>query len=86
MEFYMNLQDIGGNEFFITVKGLVIYINEDSIRRITTLPKGLQWSKEERKEAITANKGFLLQNEQLDEDNNGVRRESMSGPCNDVAY
>lgn len=63
----------------------VIYINEDSLRKITTLHKGLQWNKEGRKEAITAKRGFFLPNEQPNEDKNGARREILPGPWDEVA-
>lgn len=63
----------------------VIYINEDSLRKITTLHKGLHWNKEGRKEAITAKRRFFLPNEQPNEDKNGVMRQRLPGPWDEVA-
>lgn len=68
------------------VKGLVAYVNEDSISRITTLPKGVHWSKEERQEAINAKRGFFLPNEQTNEYHNGIIRKRLPYPWDEVAY
>lgn len=40
MDFEMNIQNFEGKELVTTVKGLVIYINEDSMSRITTSLRG----------------------------------------------
>lgn len=47
-----------GHETVIIVKGLTIYLGEDLISRITTLPNGIKWSKEERHEVVIAKRGF----------------------------
>lgn len=37
----LNLQHFQGNYMVIVVKGLIIYLHEDRISRVTTLPKGI---------------------------------------------
>lgn len=51
----------------------MIYINEYSISRATTLPKGLHWNKEETREEINAKRVIFLPNEQPKEDKNGMK-------------
>jgi hypothetical protein len=60
-----------------TIRGIKIRINEASINKVSSLPLGIPWDKEERKESINANKEFFLPNEKPDEDKNGIKRKSF---------
>lgn len=62
LEFAMKFQNPKCQEFTTIVKGLVIHVNEDSIGRFTTLPRGIHWNKQERQEAINAKRGLILPN------------------------
>jgi hypothetical protein len=73
------------------VRGLVIRINEASISMVSSLPLGLPWDKEERKEAINSKKAFFLPNEKHDEEKNDIKREILSHPwpqvvCHIIKY
>ena len=62
------------------VRGLDISISPELISRVTTLPLGVQWRREEKtNNAISKNK-FFTANENLIEDKNGVRRKSYHIP------
>jgi len=65
---------------------LIIYPNEDLINKVTTLPKGIKWSKDERHEAVSAKRGFFFPNEQPEEDKNGIGRDILPPPWDEVAY
>lgn len=47
MEFSSYLEQPGGNDVITMVKDLIIYLNEDIINSITTLPRGVKWNKDE---------------------------------------
>lgn len=61
----------------IVVKGLSVEITLEVISRITTLPLGLPWRKEDKVNNNLANKKFFLEGEEPMEEKNGVRRESI---------
>jgi len=66
------------------VKSLSVAITAMSISKITTLPLGLEWRKEDKTNNTLAKKGFFLEGEEPIEDKNGVRRESILYPWNEV--
>lgn len=51
-------------------------MNAKFIRRVTTIPLGVQWGKEDKAINVTAKKNFFLHKEKSVEDKNGVIRES----------
>jgi len=59
------------------VKSLSVAIAHESIRRITTLPLGLQWRKEEKTNNTLTKKIFFLEREEPIENKNGVIRERI---------
>ncbi len=59
------------------VTALSIKLNLDVISRVTTLPLGIQWRKEDKANNTFAKKNFFLNDEQSIEDKIGVRRESL---------
>jgi hypothetical protein len=86
IEFSQNFHNIQEQEYVTTIRGLVMRINEASINRVSSLPLGLPWDKEERKESINAKKAFFLPNEKPDEDKNDIKREILPHPWPEVAY
>ena len=61
----------------VNFRGLTIKLTPQSISRVTELPMGVPWDKEERKLGQKAKKEFFLPEEQFSEDKNGVRRVSL---------
>ena len=68
------------------VRGLVMRINEASISKVSSLPLVLPWDKKERQEAINAKKALFLPNENMDEEKNDIKRESLPQPWLEVDY
>lgn len=52
LNFSLNLKHLEGIEIVFAFKGSIIYPDEDLSSKVTTLPKGMKWIKEERNEAI----------------------------------
>jgi hypothetical protein len=63
LEFALNFQNIKDLEYITVVRGLEIKVDEASISRVSNLPMGLPWDKEERQEATNAKKLFFHKNE-----------------------
>jgi len=59
------------------VRGLSITINTEVIDRVTTLPLGVQWRKEDKAKSTLAKKSFFTKDEKPIEDKNGIRRERL---------
>jgi len=68
------------------IKGLAMSLSLETISRVTTLPLGIRWSKEEKHVLVVVRKNFFLSKEKLVGDNNGVRREILPYPWDEVAY
>lgn len=68
------------------VRGLVISLNAELISRVTTLPLGIRWSKEDKVVSVASRNNFFILKEKSVEDNNGVRRDRLPYPCDEVAY
>lgn len=68
------------------VRGLSITINLEMINRVKTLPLGVQWRKEGKSSNDLAKNNLFIDDEKLIEDKNGVRRESLLYPWDEVAY
>ena len=69
----------------VSFRGLSLQLTPEHISRITELPMGLPWDKEERKQSQQAKKEFFPPEEEFSEDKNGVRRTSLSPPWNEVS-
>ena len=69
----------------VKFRGLSLKVTPQSISRITELPMGLPWDKEERKQSQQAKKEFFPPNEEFSEDKNGVCRISLTPPWNEVS-
>jgi len=85
-EFAMSLIPLTRASATVVVRGFSVTITPKSISRITTLPLGLQWRKEDKTNNTIAQKGFFLEGEEPIEEKNGVRRESIPYPWNEVSY
>lgn len=70
----------------VTFRGIAIEISPDFISRVTSLPLGLLWSKDEKPLGQVAEKTFFQPNEHHIEDQNGIRRTSIHYPWDEVSY
>lgn len=68
------------------VRGLSITITPEFISIITTLSLGMQWRKEDKASNTFAKKNFFLRDEEKIKDKNGIRRESLPYPWDEVSY
>jgi len=55
------------------------------ISREKTLPLGVKWSREGKSTSVTTKNNSFTSNEKPVKDQNGVRRESMAYPLDEVA-
>jgi len=68
------------------VRGFSITINPEVINKVTTLPKQVQWRREDKASKTCVNKNFFLSDEEPIENKNGVRTESLPYPWDEVSY
>lgn len=68
------------------VMGLSVTITRKRISRITTLPLGLKWRKEDKTSNTLSKKRFFLEGEEPIEDKNGIRRVIIPYPWSEVSY
>ena len=61
----------------VNFRGLILRLTPQRISRVTDLPMGVPWDKEERKLGQKDKKDFFLPEEQFSEDKNVVRRTSL---------
>lgn len=85
-EFSMVLNQQREDSGTTIVKGLPIHLDTNFVSIVTTTPLGVQRGKEDRKINATTKKNFFLLEEENVEDKNGVRRESLHYPWDEVAY
>ena len=76
-EFLMSLRSHSKTHATISFRGLTLELTPDFISRITGLPLGLPWSKEEKSLGQVAKKTFFLPEKHPVEDKNRVRRTSF---------
>jgi len=67
-------------------RGLTIKLTPQLISRVTDLPLGIPWSKEERALGQKAKKEFFLLEEQFSEDKNGIQRASLHPFWSEVSF
>jgi len=70
----------------VIVRGLPIDLTPELISRVTTLPLGIPWRKEDKADNQVAKRKFFLKGEEPTEDKNGVRRHSLPYPWSEVGY
>ena len=75
--FLMALRPDSKTHATVSFRGLTLELTPDFMSRITRLPLGLPWSREERSLGQVAKKTFFLPEEHPIEDKNGVRRTSL---------
>ena len=68
------------------VRGLAITHCLEIIRRVITLPVGIKWGIEHKTTSTTAKNNLLTTNEKPIKYRNGVKRESLPYPWDEVAY
>ena len=76
-EFLRSLKPKSKTLAIVNFRGLTLRLTPQLISRVTDLPMGVPWDKEERKMGQKAKKEFFLPEEQFSEDKNGVRRTSL---------
>ena len=70
----------------VTIRGISIEITPKFISKVTTLPIGLPWSKDEKLIGQATKKKFFQDIETPVEDKNGIRRASIPYPWDEVSY
>jgi len=68
------------------VRGLPIELTPELINRVTTLPLGVPWRKEDKGDSQISKRKFFLEGEEPIEDKKGVRRAGLPYPSNEVSY
>lgn len=86
LEFSMALNPQARTSATTMVRAMSITINPEVISRVTTLPEGLEWRMEDKDSRKFAKKTFFLDDEEIIEYKNGVRRENLPYPWNEVKY
>lgn len=74
------------NHAIITIRGISIEITPEFISRVTTLPLGPPWSKDEKRIGQATKRKFFQDNETPVEDKNEIRRASLPYPRDEVSY
>lgn len=85
-EFTLSLVPHSRTHATINFRGISMEMTPEFIIRVTTLPLGLPWSKDEKPIGKFANKTFFQNNEHLVEDKNGIIRTSIPYPWDEVSY
>ena len=70
----------------VLVGGLTIDLTPELISRVTKLPLGIPWRKEDKVDSQVAKRKFFLEGEEPTKDKNGVMRDSMPYPWSEVGY
>ena len=70
----------------VIVIGFTIDLTPGFISRVTTLPLGIPWRKEDKSDSQVEKRKFFLEDEEPIEDKNGVRRDSLPYPWSEVVY
>ena len=76
-EFLRSLKPKSKTLATVNFRGLTLKLTPQLISRVTNLPMGIPWDKEERKLGQKAKKEFFLPEEEFWEDKNGVWRTSL---------
>lgn len=79
-EFALVLTPHSKNHATIRFRGLIIEIATEFISRVTSIPLGLPWSKEEKPLGQVSKKTFFQPDEHPTEDKNGIKRTSIPYP------
>jgi len=85
-EFSMDLNSQIEDSATNTVRGLAISLSPKIISRVTTLPLGIKWSREDKSKSATTKNSFFTANENPIEYKNGARRESLPYPWDEAVY
>ena len=85
-DFSLSLIPLTRTHATVVVKGLSVEITPEVIGRITTLPLGFPWRKEDKGNSQIVKKKLFLEGEEAIEEKNGVRRESLPYPWNEINY
>jgi len=81
-EFSLSLTPLTRIHATVVIRGLSIELTLELISRVTTLPLGIPWRKEDKGDSQVSKRKFLLEGEETTKDKNGVKRESLPYPWN----
>lgn len=81
----MALQSHSEERATIVVRGLAMTLSPELRSRVTTFLLGFKWVKE-RMPTISAKKSLFMPGEEYIEDKNGVRKENLPYPWDEVAF
>lgn len=82
----MSLRPQSKTQATVSFRGLTLELTPELISRVTSLPLGLPWRKEERSLGQVSKKTFFLPKEHPVEDKNGVRRTSLPPLWSEVNF
>jgi len=85
-EFILSLKPHSKTHATVSFRGVTIEITPEFINKITSLPLGLPWSKEEKLLGQVAKKTFFQPNEHPVEDKNGIKRTCIPYTRDEVSY
>lgn len=85
-EFSMDMNSQTKDRGITFVGGLAISLNPEIIIRVTTLPLGIKWSREDKATSVASKNNLFTSNENHIKDKDGVRRESLPYPWDEVVY
>ncbi len=85
-EFALSLTPHNRIHATVVIRGLAIDLTLELISRVTTLPLGIPWRKEDKGDSQVVKIKLFLEGEEPTEDKNGVRRESLPYPWSEVGY
>ena len=85
-DFSLSIITLTRTHVTLVVRGPSIEFSTELISKITTLPVGVRWRKEDKGNSQTAKRKFFLLGEKHIEHKNGVRRTSLPYPWNEVSF
>ena len=85
-EFSLSLTPHNKIHATIVVRGLTTYLTPELISKVTTLPLGIPWRKEDKGDNQVAKRKFFLEGEEPTKDKIGVRMDSLPYPWSEVGY
>lgn len=85
-EFSLSLTPLTRIHAIVVIRGHSIDLTHEIINKVTTHPLGILWRKEDKGDSQVAKRNFFLQGKEPTKDKNGVRRESLLYPWNEVSY
>jgi len=86
VEFALSLIPHSKSHATVSFRSLTMEITLEFINRVTSLPLGLPWTKEEKPQGQVSKKTFFQPDEHPVEEKNGITRTSIPYPWDEVSY